>query len=110
MASKKQQPLSKPREQKLNRSQRREFTRRIWSQEPGLKAVHPDAGGIDIGSRIHYVAVPPDRDPQPIRPFGCFTEDLRRMAAWLKQCRITSVGAAIDWCVLCAEQRIDREG
>jgi hypothetical protein len=56
-----------------------------------LEAVHSGAAGIDIGNSMHYVAVPPDRDSEPVRQFGCFTEDLRRMAAWLKQCGITTV-------------------
>jgi len=45
-----------------------------------LDVVHPNAAGIDIGNESHYVAVPPDRDAEPIRQFACFTEDLRRMA------------------------------
>lgn len=53
--------------------------------------VHPDAAGIDIGNAAHYVAVPPDRDAEPVRSFGCFTEDLKRMADWLIQCRIDTV-------------------
>jgi transposase len=37
------------------------------------------------------VAVPPDRDRQPVRSFKTFTDDLRQMAAWLVQCGITTV-------------------
>ena len=43
-----------------------------------LDVVHPDAAGIDIGNAAHYVAVPPDRDAEPVRTFECFTEDLTR--------------------------------
>ena len=39
--------------------------------------------GIDIGNESHYVAVPPDRDSQPVRRFGCTTAELRAMADWL---------------------------
>ena len=39
--------------------------------------LHPHAAGIDIGATEIYVCVPLDRDPQPIRRFGTFTEDLR---------------------------------
>jgi transposase len=35
--------------------------------------IHPDAAGIDIGSGVHYVSVPQDRDMQYIKKFGCFT-------------------------------------
>ncbi|MEJ2110734.1 MAG: IS110 family transposase [Acidobacteriota bacterium] len=50
-----------------------------------------NAAGIDIGSREHYVAVPPDRDPEPVRSFKTFTGDLYCLADWLKSCRIDTV-------------------
>ena len=37
------------------------------------------------------MAVPPDRDSQPVRGFPTFTADLRAMAAWLVQCGIRTV-------------------
>jgi transposase len=57
----------------------------------GLPVVNPDAAGIDIGSREHFVAVPEGRDTQSIQRFGCYTEDLLRMAQWLKACGIKTV-------------------
>jgi transposase len=77
--------------QRLTRKQRKELGRRIWSGHPGLEVVHRDAAGIDIGSEQHYVAVGPDRDVAPVRSFGCFTEDLHRLARWLKECGIRTV-------------------
>jgi len=53
-------------------------------------ALEPNAAGIDIGAREIYVAVPPDRDPHPVRVFHTFTEDLQAMAQWLKRCGITT--------------------
>lgn len=53
-----------------------------------VRAVNPRAAGIDIGSREHYVSV---GDEHPVRHFGCFTDDLRAMSAWLKECGVTSV-------------------
>jgi transposase len=53
--------------------------------------LEPNAGGIDIGAREIFVAVPPDRDEHPVRIFDTFTEDLRSMAQWLKACGITTV-------------------
>ena len=50
-----------------------------------------NAAGIDIGAREIYVAVPPDRDADPVRVFSTFTEDLQRLAEWLRACRITTV-------------------
>ena len=53
--------------------------------------INKDAAGIDIGSGEHWVAVPEDRDEEPVRSFGCFTADLHAMARWLKACGITTV-------------------
>ena len=56
-----------------------------------LEVLHPNAAGIDIGNAAHYVAVPPDRDTEPVRRFACFTQDVRAIADWLKQCGIVTV-------------------
>jgi transposase len=37
------------------------------------------------------VAVPPDRDDEPVREFASFTADLNAMADWLKACRIDTI-------------------
>jgi len=57
----------------------------------GLPPLNLHAAGIDVGSAEHYVAVPPDRDADPVQKFGSFTADLHRMARWLKACRIQTV-------------------
>ena len=75
----------------MNRKQRRELMRKIQSKDLSLEVVHPHAAGIDIGNEAHYVAVPPSRDPQPVRCFGCTTAELKVMAEWLKQCGIRTV-------------------
>ena len=48
-----------------------------------LDIMHPDAAGIDIGGSEHWVAISPERDPEPVRCFDCFTADMERMAVWL---------------------------
>jgi transposase len=58
---------------------------------PSLSIINPDAAGIDIGSEQILVAVPADRDAQPVRTFATFTADLQALSAWLKQCRIKTV-------------------
>jgi transposase len=50
-----------------------------------------NTAGIDIGAREVFVAVPSDRDENPVRVFATFTEDLNEMARWLVNCRITTV-------------------
>jgi transposase len=74
-----------------NRKERKEWARRLQSEEPGLEVVHPHAAGIDVGNSAHYVAVPPNRDHEPVRRFECFTADLHRMADWLQGCGVKTV-------------------
>ena len=56
-----------------------------------LPVIEPNAAGIDIGATEIYVAVPADRDAEPIRSFPTFTIDLERLADWLEQCQIRTV-------------------
>jgi len=58
---------------------------------PSLECIEPNAAGIDVGATEIYVAVPPDRDPNPVRSFQTFTGDLEALAAWLLACRIRTV-------------------
>ena len=55
----------------------------MQAEEISLQVIHPDDAGIDIGNETHYVAVPPVRDSQPVRRFGCTTAELKDMAVWL---------------------------
>lgn len=77
--------------ERLNRRERRNLRRRLFSPDPGLTIVHPNAGGIDVGNESHFVAVPPDRDRCPVQEFGCWTADLRRLCQWLRQCGVDTV-------------------
>jgi transposase len=45
--------------------------------------VHPNAAGLDIGSREIWACVPPDREEETVQAFGTFTPDLHRLADWL---------------------------
>ena len=74
-----------------NRKERKEWARRLQSEDPGLEIVHPHAAGIDVGNNAHYVAVRPDRDQEPVRRFECFTADVHGMADWLQSCGVKSV-------------------
>jgi len=56
-----------------------------------ITLTHPNAAGIDIGSASHYVAVPPDRDDQPVREFKSFTDDIHALADWLSVCGVDVV-------------------
>lgn len=67
-----------------------------------LAVTHRHAAGIDVHSREHFVAVPaedvpagfvnPDgKLPAGVRKFGANTGDLEALAAWLKDCGVTTV-------------------
>src|SRR5215471_7263872 len=74
---------------KAMRKKKSKATKKVHFQ--GLPLIHPNAAGIDVGSKEHVVAVPPDRDAQPVRTFQAFTPDLHELAAWLKRCSIETV-------------------
>jgi len=46
--------------------------------------VHPDAAGIDLGTREHWVSVGAHRPGENKRAFGTTTPDLHEMVAWLQ--------------------------
>jgi transposase len=66
----------------------------------GLPPLNLNAAGIDVGSAEPYVAVPPDRSPEPVRRFASFTADLHALADWLHACHIETVvmeSTGVDW-------------
>lgn len=75
----------------MRKAAKKQLTAMKRSGKNGFPLLNPDAAGIDIGAREHYVAVPAERDEQPVRCFGAFTEDLQRLAQWLLQCGIKTV-------------------
>jgi len=81
--------------------------------QEALTITHPHAAGIDVHSRKHWVAVPPDHVPTPsadaakdlpyVRQFDTYTADLEMLADWLQQCGITTVAmesTGIYWIAL----------
>jgi len=71
---------------------RKKYRNRRPSNKVFVRPVtNPDTAGIDVSPYCMYVAVPPDRDPEPIRKFNAFTTDLRAIGQWLKACRVRSV-------------------
>ena len=54
-----------------------------------MEVVNPQAGGIDVGSRSHWVAV--GQKEEEVREFGVFNKDLFEMANWLKENNVNSV-------------------
>jgi transposase len=71
----------------MSRPHRTPATTRI----EGLPPTFPNAARMDIGADEIVVAIPPDRDPQPVRVFRTFTPDLQDLVAWLHSCGIDTV-------------------
>ena len=65
-------------------------SRELWI-ELRKRGAQPNAAGIDVGSAFHFVAVPPDRDDEPVREFPSFTVDLNALADWLFACGVDTV-------------------
>ena len=57
-----------------------------------FKTIEPNAAGIDLGSREHWVAGPPRDDDRPnVARFGTTTPELVRLADWLKEQGVKTV-------------------
>jgi transposase len=48
-----------------------------------MPVVNPHAAGIDVGSTTHFVAV--GQQPEDVKSFGCYTQDLQQISQWLKE-------------------------
>jgi len=69
-----------------------------------LQTLNPHAAGIDVGATALWVCVPPGARsslcpsvpgppaglPPHVRRFGTFTAELHAIAAWLRQCQVTT--------------------
>lgn len=60
-------------------------------QAKAFPIIYPNAAGIDISSKEHYVSVNPQACSNPTRAFGAFTEDLNALCDWLKECKVDTV-------------------
>ena len=67
-----------------------------------LAVTQRHAAGIDVHAAVHFVSVSPQdvpagfNNPDPklpdgVRKFGAMTPDLEALAAWLKECGVTTV-------------------
>lgn len=76
----------------LSMTSKRKSKRSVPAGRPeSIPILNPNAAGMDIGAEEIYIAVPADRDGQPVQRFGTFTNELGRLSEWLQQCRIDTV-------------------
>jgi transposase len=55
-----------------------------------LDVVHPEAAGIDIGSRSHFVAISPHLCEESVREFSALTPGLHELVDWLQSLGVKS--------------------
>jgi transposase len=58
-------------------------------EQTSMPIVNPNAAGIDVGSRSHFVAVGQSADD--VREFGVYSDDLQALCLWLKEKGVTAV-------------------
>ena len=58
-------------------------------EQMALDVENPNAAGIDVGSRSHWVAV--GQHAQDIKEVGIFSEDQQAMCQWLREKQVTSI-------------------
>lgn len=54
-----------------------------------MEVVNPNAAGIDVGSRSHFVAI--GQGIEHVREFGVYSEDLKALGQWLLENKIDTV-------------------
>jgi len=95
---------------KRSSSQKKKTMPKI-AMDQNWSIINPNAAGIDLGSREHWVAVPPERDTQTVQCFGTTTPQLEALAQWLKQCRVTHVAmeaTGVYW--IAVYQYLEKQG
>lgn len=58
-------------------------------KQMSLEIVNPNAAGIDVGSRSHWVAV--GQDAQDVKEFGVYSEDHLNLCKWLVEHSISTI-------------------
>jgi transposase len=59
------------------------------NKQIALEVVNPNAAGIDIGSRSHWVAV--GQNAEDVKEFGVYSQDQFAMSEWLRAKGVTSI-------------------
>ena len=61
----------------------------MGKKQMSLEVVNPNAGGIDVGSKSHWVAI--GQHAQDIIEFGVYSQDHQELCRWLAENGITSI-------------------
>ena len=65
----------------------------VWRKQKNsiFKTINPNAAGIDIGAKHHWVCVPSNNLKDNVRRFETFTCNLEEIALWLEQNNVEGV-------------------
>lgn len=63
------------------------------TQDNSFKIIHPNAAGIDVGSRSHMVAV--DQSKENVREFGIYTKDHEELITYLYAQGIITIASSV---------------
>lgn len=83
--------MGKDNRKKGSKSKKMKRTNKGNTLPPHLEHINKMAAGIDIGSKSHFVAVPPGCSDTCVREFKSFTSDLYQLANWLEACGVDTV-------------------
>ena len=58
-------------------------------KQMSLEVVNPNAAGIDIGSRSHWVSV--GQNSEDVKEYGVYSEDHQNLCEWLKKHKVSTI-------------------
>jgi len=75
----------------MAKQKKKQSTGKNSSGKNGLRGLDPKRAGIDIGAASVFVCVSDNNQNQEVREYPTFTQDLRKMASWLKSRGVESI-------------------
>lgn len=61
----------------------------MTKKQMSLEVVNPNAAGIDVGSRSHWVSV--GQNSEDVKEYGVYSEDHQKLCEWLKQQKVSTI-------------------
>ena len=58
-------------------------------KQMSLEVVNPNAAGIDVGSRSHWVSI--GQNSEDVKEYGVYSEDHQELCEWLQKHKVTTI-------------------
>ncbi len=65
--------------------------KKVYRREAPLTVRYPHSAGIDDGKQELYIAVVEEAAEKNVRTFGTYTEVLKKLARWVRDCGVQQV-------------------